>query len=252
MDEKEDLKKKELDEKVEEDKSQEEGEGKEEMEKVEIPEDSESTSELEDQSSEHTLEDLRDDEKEDSPSGRFTQKSEIPHLNSLGSRYSGSGLYSSAPKSSTTNKLHLFILILIGIGVIGATVYLLKGTFSLSESPSPTPSIESSVVTSSPAPSPSSEAFARSDFKIRVLNGTSKSGLAASVSAKLKEQGYQVERTGNATNSAFTKTQILVKEGVSGLLDQLIKDLIPDFNAVSAGNLKESDPADAEIILGTE
>ncbi len=153
------------------------------------------------------------------------------------------------PKKSP--KWHLLILALIGIAVIGASIYLLKNQFkdqggSSSASPSPQASTEPSP---SPSPTPSVD---RSKFKIRVLNGTSQAGLAASVSAKLKDLGYQTDKTGNATNSAFTRTVVRVKSSATGLLEQLIKDLTFQFDATSAGNLKSDDAADGEVIIGTK
>jgi hypothetical protein len=106
------------------------------------------------------------------------------------------------------------------------------------------------VVTPTPEPTP--EAVDRSKFKIRVLNGTTKTGLAASVSAKLKDLGYQTDKVGNATNSAFQTTLVRVKQSSTGLLDQLIRDVAPDFSAASSTELKDSDSADGEVILGTK
>lgn len=159
---------------------------------------------------------------------------------------------SSTPRTRSS-KWHLLILILIGIVVISGTVYLLKGQFKnvgVTPAPSPEPSVEPAQPSPSPSPSPSVE---RSKYKIRVLNGTTKTGLAASVSAKLKELGYQTDRTGNATNSALERTQIRAKSSLSSLIDQIIRDLTGQFDtASSSSSLKESDSADAEVILGAK
>lgn len=149
--------------------------------------------------------------------------------------------------------LQLAVLSVIGLSVIGGTVYALKMQFKgMGTAPSPSPSLEASIP--SPTPSPSPEvSIDRSAYKVRVLNGTSTSGLAATVMAKLKELGYQTDRTGNATNSAFTQTQIRIKPSAIDVVAQLIRDLAPDRKAASSSSaLKASDAADIEIILGTE
>lgn len=158
--------------------------------------------------------------------------------------------HTSMPPRRGSNKWHLLVLFLIGIGVVGATVYLLKGQFpsSFSESPTPSPSIISSP---SPSPSPSPE-LNRNSYKVRVLNGTSKTGFAKQIMDKLKSLGYLSEKTGNATNSAFERTIVRVKEKQSSVSSQVVKDLSPDLDAEAQENLKANDPADIEVILGAK
>lgn len=153
------------------------------------------------------------------------------------------------------SKLHLIILFLIGLAVIGGTVYLLKNQFN---GPAPTPTPEATAVPTV-APTPTPEPVERSNFKVRVLNGTTKSGLAGTVLAKLKELGYKSDRAGNATNSAFERTVIRVKENEqssssnnASLSGQLTADLKPDYDAEIENTLKASDTVDAEIILGAK
>lgn len=235
-------------------------EDKEQSEKEELKDEDTSSA-----SSEHTLDDLAEEDEdmsENKPplSKKFEEEEDfsdqskhIPHLGSLNSQIPSSSVYSSYNRSNSSNKLHVIILIIIGLAVILATVYLLKGNFNFQGvNPSPTP--EESKISSTPtsAPSPTPTSIDRSKYKIRVLNGTGRSGLAASVSAKLKSLGYQIEKTANATNSAFTQTQVNVKDGNLGLIEQIIKDLTPDFIGVSGSILKSSDPSDGEVILGTK
>jgi hypothetical protein len=94
--------------------------------------------------------------------------------------------------------------------------------------------------------------FDRAGFKVRVLNGTSKSGFAATISKKLTDLGYQSDRVGNATNSAFLKTIVRLKPSAASLSAQLVKDLNPDLSAQSEGELRANDSADAEVIIGQE
>jgi hypothetical protein len=150
------------------------------------------------------------------------------------------------------NKFHLLILVLIGIAVIGFTVYILKGGFGeigLSGQPSPSPSpVEQSP---SPTPTPTPEPD-RAQYKVRILNGSGKTGLAKTVSDKLKELGYQIDKTGNATNSAFTQTIVRVKAEDESVIAQIIKDLAPEFEASGNTSLKDNDAADIEVILGAK
>ena len=160
-----------------------------------------------------------------------------------------SGVYS---KNRGSGKGVIVALALVVLLIIGGAAYFLRGQLSGSK-PSPSPSSESEIESPLFEPSSSPESsIDRSDYKIRVLNGTKTAGLAASVSAKLKELGYEIEKTGNATNSAFTKTIIRVKKDIDDLLQQLIKDISADFKAEKGIDLKESDAADAEIILGAD
>jgi hypothetical protein len=174
---------------------------------------------------------------------------EFRNIKSTNSQIPSSGVYASNKSSGGLGKILFIVLALIVVGLIAASAYLLRSKFTnLTTQPSPTPSV-AEVAEPTPSPEPS---FDRSKFSIRVLNGTPTSGLAASVSAKLTELGYKSDKTGNATNSAFTKTVIKVKAGTEGLADQLIKDLAPDYVATAEGSLKESDTADSEVILGTK
>jgi hypothetical protein len=169
--------------------------------------------------------------------------------NSSSSSYSD---YSSSNRSGVS-KLLIIVLVVIVLGLIGGSVYLFRDRLPFGEAdPSPSPSALQAPVAQDSTPAPTPESFDRTQYKIRVLNGTTTSGLAGSASAKLKELGYQIERTGNATNSAFEKTQVRVKADATDLLEQLIQDLSGDFAGEASTNLRDNDTADAEIILGAQ
>lgn len=149
------------------------------------------------------------------------------------------------------NKFHLLILVVIGVAVIGFTIYILKGGFgeiSINPQPSPSPSVQASPT---PTPTPEPEVD-RGKFTIRVLNGTPTTGLAKTVNDKLKGLGFNTSNPGNASNSAFTQTIIHVKESSAGasLLQRLILDLAPDYEAAESTKLDSSSSYDAEVILG--
>ena len=149
--------------------------------------------------------------------------------------------------------LHIVILLLIGGAVIAATVYLLQNQFNFpgkpdtQASPAPTPM----VMESTPAPTPTPAPLERSNFKVRVLNGTTTPGIAGQTLTKLKNLGYQTDRSGNAPKQDYTTTTIRTKDGEASLAAQLTKDLAPDYNVASiSADLKSTDAASAEIILG--
>lgn len=169
-------------------------------------------------------------------------------LNSSQNPFERNSFRNSPPPRRGASKLHLIVLLLIGVAVIGGTVYFLKTQFKpnsqvVSEataSPTPTPA---------PTPTPEPEAN-RADFKVQVLNGTTTSGLAGEITTKLAELGYRTQKGANAPKQDYEHTLISVKEGQEVLLKTLIKDLSSQFEASSGPTLKASDPLDAQIILG--
>lgn len=161
-----------------------------------------------------------------------------------------------APKRA--NKFHLLILVVIGVAVIGFTVYILKGGFGelnigSTASPSPSPSVEAPPIpTPPPTPEPEIE---KGDFSVRVLNGTSTSGLAKTISDKLKGEGYKTSGTGNAPDGDdVAQTQIRVKEGTESamLFESLKADLAPDYEATQGDDLAKSATYDAEVVIGAK
>jgi hypothetical protein len=152
------------------------------------------------------------------------------------------------------SKAALIITIVVVLILIGGAGFFLKTRIDkLTAEPSPTPMAETVPVENfAPTPEPTPE-FDRSKYSLRILNGTKTAGLAASVSAKLKELGYEIERTGNATSSAIAQTTVRVKEDADeGLLERIISDLSGDYQAVAGTVLRDADAADVEIVIGEE
>lgn len=161
-----------------------------------------------------------------------------------------SEIYAGKSRSSSGKKIPVLLGIAIIILVGGASIYFLRARPAGEAKPTSIPVSESPLLgpesTSSPQPS-----FDRSKYTLRVLNGTKLNGLAASASSKLKDLGYKIERTGNATNSAFLKTVVRVKPDLEELLENLLKDLSTlDFKGEEGPELKDSDSSDGEVILG--
>ena len=100
--------------------------------------------------------------------------------------------------------------------------------------------------TSIPTPS-----INRKDFKIQVLNGSNKVGIAGKTQVILEKLGYQNVDIGNADNSDYQNTVISVKDNNSKLFDLLIQDLKTTYKIRSqAGKLDVVSDFDAEIIIG--
>lgn len=157
---------------------------------------------------------------------------------------------------SKATKFHLFVLLALGIAVIGGTVYLLRNQFQFggdtaSNIEAPVVTSPEPVASSTPTPTPLPE-IDRSEYTVRVLNGTDTSGLAGTVKTKMEELGYETTAAGNATNSAFQKTVVRAKASAVDALAQLIEDLKPDYNAEISTPLPSSNAADLEVILGQE
>lgn len=90
------------------------------------------------------------------------------------------------------------------------------------------------------------ETFDKSDFKVDVLNGTNRNGLAARVSSKLKEKGYVNIKTGNGNKSA--KSKLIV----SGLDKKVQEKLKKDFNVENIEYVENGENNYIKVILGDD
>lgn len=165
------------------------------------------------------------------------------------------------PYQRSSRKIPFLLGIAAILLILGGAFYFLKVRPGTQE-PSPSPKSISPSLEESPSPSPQ-PSFDRSKYTLRILNGTATQGLAASTSAKLKDLGYRIERTANASNSAFLKTVVrvkprsvdmnVVKPGLEELLEKMLADLSSiDFKGEEGPQLKDSDTADGEVIIGSE
>lgn len=161
------------------------------------------------------------------------------------------GIYTQAGRSGGSKKktwvLILVLIILIGgLGVIFRDKLMRKLGLSESQTASsPSPSV-APVASPSATPIP----ITRSKYTVNVLNGTTKTGAAKTLSDKLKTLGYQIGTVGNASNSATPQTTVQVKNAQSDLANTLITDLAPDYLASRAADLAPSAKQDADVIIG--
>lgn len=158
---------------------------------------------------------------------------------------------SSTSSGKSSSKLGVIIPIVVLLALFGGVVLYrdqIMGKINSFTSKAPT-TTPTPTPTSAPTPTPTSS-IERSNFKVRVLNGTTKAGAAGALADKLKELGWQILSTGNATNQNTAKTTIKAKEATVSAI--LVTDIKDDYQATVAADLKASDRADAEITIGKE
>lgn len=121
---------------------------------------------------------------------------------------------------------------------------------TVGESPSPR-----SIFTT-PSPSPESTAGSKldkSEPKIRVLNGSGKSGVASVVKDLLEGKGYKVAAIGNADAFDFERTVLRFKASFKKFEEVLTADLSDSYSVTTAADdLEATDSADIEIIAGSK
>ncbi len=89
-----------------------------------------------------------------------------------------------------------------------------------------------------------------SDYKVRVLNGTLVAGEAGRAADSLKNLGYDVTDTGNATAAGFVATRLRVTSDVpQQIIDQLKTTLLQTYDSVSQEGLSD-DQVKIEVIIG--
>lgn len=155
----------------------------------------------------------------------------------------------SASNSKLLLVLPVIILLLAFGGVVafrGKVISVFKGGASAILKTTPTPN-PTPISTPTPTPTPSVD---KSAFKVRVLNGTTKTGAAGNLADALKSKGWNVVTRGNADKQNFETSLIRAKKPNQAAASVLANDLKPDYEASVDGNLADSDSADAEVIIG--
>lgn len=169
----------------------------------------------------------------------------------------------AAPQShiyqESQDKNAKWLWLLIVLIIIGALVFAFfkgLGPFGQlteeSQIASPTPEAIPVGEISEPSPSPELEVD-KSEPNIRVLNGTSVAGLAASVKDVLEDLGWTVTSIGNSADYDSSQTTLIFKADFTDWESALTDDLSDDYSVtVSSEELDATDSADIEVIIGTE
>lgn len=153
----------------------------------------------------------------------------------------------------------LIVLIIIGaiafayVKGIGPFSKLKFGGSGSSSSPSPISSPIARVSSPSPEATTASKNLDKSEPKIRVLNGTGKSGVASSAKDFIEGKGYKVVSIGNADTYDFERTFIRFKSKFKKFEELLTTDLSSKYSVrTSSDSLEASDSADIEVIIGNQ
>lgn len=149
------------------------------------------------------------------------------------------------------SKIAVFIPILMLILVFGGVIFyrdkLLSKLMNIINSPKP--AVVETTPVSTPTPTPTITVD-RSKYKVRILNGTPKTGAAGTLADKLTELGWQIDKTGNATSSAIAESYVRGKTGINDAIKALISDVSDYQAASSSADLKPADKADLEFVIG--
>lgn len=155
------------------------------------------------------------------------------------------------PQRRGRNALTVLLPILL-IGAVFAGLMLSKEQIlgKLRGQGAPVPEAQ---VTLSPSPLPTAiptQSMDRSSVKVRVLNGTTKTGAAAVLGEKLESLGWEVLSVGNAPKKGVERTIVRVKKEGGQIPETLVSDLASIYNATTTADLKDNDKADAEVVIG--
>jgi len=90
----------------------------------------------------------------------------------------------------------------------------------------------------------------KKNYKIRILNGSGKTGAALEAKSFLESKGYLVISTANADNFNYTTGQIRVKKSKQLISSPLTKDLKQRYSISVGSVLSENEPYDVLITIG--
>ncbi|MBI4035397.1 LytR C-terminal domain-containing protein [Candidatus Daviesbacteria bacterium] len=154
----------------------------------------------------------------------------------------------TAKKSS--NKITLLLVGLLILLIVAGAYFLrvrIKSLVAGTIAPTPVP-----TPITTPEPTATPNPLVRSDWSFEVLNGSGEGGLAKKIAGKVTDLGYQVVKVGNADDSDYDTTQVLVKADLRDKIDLVIADLKDAIKIASvAGELKDG-TASARIIIGKD
>lgn len=109
--------------------------------------------------------------------------------------------------------------------------------------------VEETFVQEEPTPTEAPD-YEKSDYTIRVLNGSGTAGLAGQLEEDLLDNDYVVEDTGNADRYDYDETIIQYKDGVSeDFIDELRSD-ISSYSPFDTEELDADEDVDVVIIIG--
>lgn len=114
----------------------------------------------------------------------------------------------------------------------------------------PTPSAQPQNAT--PAPTPTPQPVKLNTLKVNVLNGSGIIGAAGKVKTALETAGFVVPGTGNASNYAYKKTVIQVKDSVPVQVVDSLKEALKAYSLEDGDKLPASSTYDIVVIAGRD
>ncbi len=173
---------------------------------------------------------------------------------SLGSfaSHEGEDLSYLTRRSSANSKMVVVIpVVLILILAGGALLFRHQITSRFTSLSQLSPAQPTPTVAPTTAPTPTVAAVDRSQYKVRVLNGTTTTGAAANLAADLEKLGWKVTKTGNADSSDVQQSYVRSKTSAKDAAAVLAGDVKDSYQASLSGSIiPDSDTADLEIVIG--
>ena len=122
-------------------------------------------------------------------------------------------------------------------------------TLSSSPTPSTTPTSSISATPTPKATSTPTPTTSKSTITMRVLNGTTTSGLAAQVRTTLQSAGFTVQSIGNANNQTYTSTVIYYATGqLAGA--QSVQQALSSYSPTLQESSSLASPDDVLVVVG--
>ena len=146
----------------------------------------------------------------------------------------------SVPNLSQTNNVSIFVV------DEEATEQMIKELFYPETLTEDGNTVDENTTNSSSSDSTTSS---KSSVKVEVLNGTNDGKVLQEVVNKLKEEGYNVSRTGNTTSTS--KTVMLDNNVVSNMVIDEIKQVV-GTGTISSNGAGSSSKADITIVIGKD
>ena len=153
----------------------------------------------------------------------------------------------SVPDLSQTNNVSIFVV------DEEETEQMINELFypeQLTEEGNTTANNTTNAISNTSSNSNTATTTSKSNIKIEVLNGTSDSKVLQKVVNQLKEEGYNVSRTGTTTST--TRTVIANKKDVSNTIINDIKEVLGTGTVSDSGSGGTSSKVDVTVIIGKD
>ena len=153
----------------------------------------------------------------------------------------------SVPDLSQTNNVSIFVV------DEEETEQMINELFypeQLTEEGNTTANNTTNAISNTSSNSNTATTTSKSNIKIEVLNGTSDSKVLQKVVNQLKEEGYNVSRTGTTTST--TRTVIANKKDVSSTIINDIKEVLGTGTISDSGSGGTSSKVDVTVIIGKD